>query len=196
MFISNLYCYCRFITSRTLYNYYLNWFPCLVITHIEKEWFKSCADKQVLGPFHKSFTSIVGPNGSGKSNVIDSMLFVFGYKAAKIRFKKLSVLMLIHNSSTHPNQDWCRVAIHFQEIIDRGGEEAEVVPNTQFSVARTDNKDRCSYYSLDKEAAKMLCLARLSPRMLPVSPSSQSSTVPTAARIISSRDASPGLITW
>ena len=33
---------------------------------------------QVLGPFHKSFTSIVGPNGSGKSNVIDSMLFVFG----------------------------------------------------------------------------------------------------------------------
>ena len=43
------------------------------------------AGKQVLGPFHKSFTSIVGPNGSGKSNVIDSMLFVFGYKASKIR---------------------------------------------------------------------------------------------------------------
>ena len=39
----------------------------------------------MLGPFHKSFTSIVGPNGSGKSNVIDSMLFVFGYKASKIR---------------------------------------------------------------------------------------------------------------
>ena len=40
----------------------------------------------MLGPFHKSFTSIVGPNGSGKSNVIDSMLFVFGYKASKIRY--------------------------------------------------------------------------------------------------------------
>ena len=59
--------------------------PRLVITHIENEWFKSYAGKQVLGPFHKSFTSIVGPNGSGKSNVIDSMLFVFGYKASKIR---------------------------------------------------------------------------------------------------------------
>ena len=59
--------------------------PRLVITHIENEWFKSYARKQVLGPFHKSFTSIVGPNGSGKSNVIDSMLFVFGYKASKIR---------------------------------------------------------------------------------------------------------------
>lgn len=33
----------------------------------------------------QSFTSIVGPNGSGKSNVIDSMLFVFGYRAQKIR---------------------------------------------------------------------------------------------------------------
>ena len=33
--------------------------PRLVITHIENEWFKSYAGKQVLGPFHKSFTSIV-----------------------------------------------------------------------------------------------------------------------------------------
>ena len=60
--------------------------PRLIITHIENEFFKSYAGKQVLGPFHKSFTSIVGPNGSGKSNVIDSMLFVFGYKASKIRY--------------------------------------------------------------------------------------------------------------
>ena len=36
-------------------------------------------------PGAQSFTSIVGPNGSGKSNVIDSMLFVFGYRAQKIR---------------------------------------------------------------------------------------------------------------
>ena len=54
--------------------------PRLVITHIENEWFKSYAGKQVLGPFHKSFTSIVGPNGSGKSNVIDSMLFVVCFR--------------------------------------------------------------------------------------------------------------------
>ena len=59
--------------------------PRIIITHIENEFFKSYAGKQVFGPFHKSFASIVGPNGSGKSNVIDSMLFVFGYKASKVR---------------------------------------------------------------------------------------------------------------
>ena len=58
-------------------------YPSTVITCIIP--LKKYAGKQVLGPFHKSFTSIVGPNGSGKSNVIDSMLFVFGYKASKIR---------------------------------------------------------------------------------------------------------------
>jgi len=133
--------------------------PRLIITHIENEFFKSYAGKQVLGPFHKSFTSIVGPNGSGKSNVIDSMLFVFGYKASKIRSKKLSVL--IHNSNTHPNVQSCRVAVHFQEIIDKG-DDFELVPNTQFCVARTAMKDNSSFYQLNgkrvqyKEVAKTL----------------------------------------
>ncbi|KAK8719739.1 hypothetical protein OTU49_013812, partial [Cherax quadricarinatus] len=34
--------------------------PRLIITHIENEFFKSYAGRQVLGPFHKNFTSIVG----------------------------------------------------------------------------------------------------------------------------------------
>ena len=75
--------------------------PRLVITHIENVYLKSYAGKQVLGPFHKSFTSIIGPNGSGKSNVIDSMLFVFGYRANKIRSKSVAVLIL--DSENHPN---------------------------------------------------------------------------------------------
>ena len=89
--------------------------PRLVITHIDNYNFKSYYGKQSLGPFHKSFTSIVGPNGSGKSNVIDSMLFVFGYKASKIRSKKVSVL--IHNSDTHPDVQTCTVRVHFQVRI-------------------------------------------------------------------------------
>lgn len=70
----------------------------------------------------QSFTCIVGPNGSGKSNVIDSMLFVFGFRANKIRSKKLSVL--IHNSERHQNIASCTVKVHFQRIIDTGVSKA------------------------------------------------------------------------
>lgn len=109
--------------------------PRLVITHIDNINFKSYAGKQVLGPFHKSFTSIIGPNGSGKSNVIDSMLFVFGYRAQKIRSK--SVAVLIHNSENFQNVQSCSVAVHFQMIEDIDDNEFNVVPNSQFVVSRT-----------------------------------------------------------
>ena len=121
--------------------------PRLVISHIENENFKSYAGLQVLGPFHKSFTSIVGPNGSGKSNVIDSMLFVFGYRAQKIRSKKISVL--IHDSKDHPNIRSCKVKVHFQEIIDEGEDSYRVVPNSHTVVGRTAFKDNSSYYELN-----------------------------------------------
>eukprot|EP00795_Rhopilema_esculentum_P016959 gene16959-8457_t len=119
----------------------------LVITHIVNEFFKSYAGKQVLGPFHKSFSSIVGPNGSGKSNVIDAMLFVFGYRSKRIRSKKLS--LLIHNSDQHSNVQSCTVSVHFQMIVDLPGDEFEIVPNSQFVVSRTARKDGSSDYYVD-----------------------------------------------
>src|SRR5258705_4508884 len=72
----------------------------------------------------QSFSSIVGPNGSGKSNTIDALLFVFGYRANKMRQGKLSEL--IHNSvekhgngSDDENEfNSCSVANHFREFID------------------------------------------------------------------------------
>lgn len=87
---------------------------------------KSCPKKlKILKPrtrklqfffLSQNFSSIVGPNGSGKSNVIDAMLFVFGYRSNKIRSKKLS--NLIHNSGNHRNVQSCTVSVHFQKIID------------------------------------------------------------------------------
>ncbi|CAH1781989.1 unnamed protein product [Owenia fusiformis] len=136
--------------------------PRLMITHIVNENFKSYAGIKTLGPFHKSFSAIVGPNGSGKSNVIDSMLFVFGYRANKIRSKKISVL--IHNSEHHKNITSCSVAVHFQKIIDtgEGDEDFDVVPNSKFVVKRTASKDNSSFYQLNgkrlqyKEVAVLL----------------------------------------
>lgn len=49
----------------------------------------------------QSFSSIVGPNGSGKSNTIDALLFVFGFRATKMRQGKFSEL--IHNSGSAPS---------------------------------------------------------------------------------------------
>nr|CAD7446504.1 unnamed protein product [Timema bartmani] len=109
----------------------------------------------------KCFTAIIGPNGSGKSNIIDSMLFVFGYRASKIRSKKISVL--IHNSSKYSNINSCTVKVHFQQIIDKDDEDSyDVVPNSQFVISRTAFKDSSSYYTIDnkrvqfKEVAKLL----------------------------------------
>merc|ERR1719486_1823636 len=91
--------------------------PRPIITKMVLENFKSYAGVKEIGPFHKCFSSVVGPNGSGKSNVIDAMLFVFGYRASKIRQGKLSGL--IHNSESHQNLDHCSVSVFFQMIVDK-----------------------------------------------------------------------------
>ena len=105
--------------------------PRLVIHKLVLVNFKSYAGRQEIGPFHKvgklpcrssktnylqSFSAIVGPNGSGKSNTIDALLFVFGYRASKMRQGKLSEL--IHNSAQHPHLQECSVEVHFREILD------------------------------------------------------------------------------
>ncbi|KAK4886823.1 hypothetical protein RN001_003094 [Aquatica leii] len=136
--------------------------PRLLITSIHNYFFKSYANTQVLGPFHKCFNAIVGPNGSGKSNVIDAMLFVFGYRATKIRSKKISVLL--HNSEHYPNIQSCTVTVHFALIVDKPGDEYEIVPGSEFQISRTAHKDNSSYYQLNghrvqfKEVARKLRL--------------------------------------
>ncbi|XP_053278510.1 structural maintenance of chromosomes protein 4 isoform X1 [Pleuronectes platessa] len=125
--------------------------PRLMITHLVNRNFKSYAGEQILGPFHKRFSCIIGPNGSGKSNVIDSMLFVFGYRAQKIRSKKLSVL--IHSSDKHKDVQSCTVEVHFQKITDKEGDDYEVIPNSKFYVSRTANKDNSSTYHINGKKA-------------------------------------------
>ncbi|NWI74325.1 SMC4 protein, partial [Dryoscopus gambensis] len=121
--------------------------PRLMITHIVNQNFKSYAGEQTLGPFHKRFSCIIGPNGSGKSNIIDSLLFVFGYRAQKIRSKKLSVL--IHNSDEHKDIQSCSVEVHFQKITDKEGDDYEVIPDSKFCVSRTAYRDNSSNYYIN-----------------------------------------------
>ncbi|KPI44569.1 Structural maintenance of chromosomes protein 4 [Cyphellophora attinorum] len=95
----------------------------MVIRQLVMTNFKSYAGRQTVGPFHASFSAVVGPNGSGKSNVIDSLLFVFGFRASKMRQGKISAL--IHSSANHPDLDFCEVEVHFQEIVDLPGGKHE-----------------------------------------------------------------------
>lgn len=126
--------------------------PRLVIEQLVLTNFKSYAGKQVIGPFHCSFSAVVGPNGSGKSNVIDSMLFVFGFRAAKMRQSKLKEL--IHNSEAFPDLEFCQVDIHFKKVIDHinyndpeGSVSSVDVPDSQLIVSRrATNKNQSTYY--------------------------------------------------
>ena len=117
----------------------------LVISQIEMENFKSYAGVRTVGPFHKSFSAVVGPNGSGKSNVIDALQFVFGKRAAKIRFKKLADL--IHNSSNFSNLSKAGVTVSFAYIVDGEAGQFAEVENSKFSVQRTVTRSGgCEYY--------------------------------------------------
>ncbi|KAH7095089.1 condensin subunit Cut3 [Paraphoma chrysanthemicola] len=122
-----------------------------VITWLVMTNFKSYAGRQEVGPFHASFSSVVGPNGSGKSNVIDSLLFVFGFRASKMRQGKLSAL--IHNSANFLDLDFCEVEVHFQEVKDLPNGGQEVIPDSQLVISRRAFKNNSSkYYINNKES--------------------------------------------
>lgn len=88
------------------------------------------------------------------------MLFVFGYRANKIRCKKLSVLL--HNSAKFKNITSCRVAVHFAQIIDKPDGTYDKVPNSEFYISRTAYADNSSFYTIAekhvhfREVAKLL----------------------------------------
>jgi len=120
----------------------------LIIQKIVCENFKSYGGVKEMGPFHKSFSAIVGPNGNGKSNIIDAMLFVFGYRATKIRCKKMSVL--IHKSELLPDVHSCAVTVHFVKVLDEGDEDKmDIVDNSNITVTRRVDRNNKSTYQLN-----------------------------------------------
>ncbi|XP_022233745.2 structural maintenance of chromosomes protein 4 [Drosophila obscura] len=133
--------------------------PRLIIKQIVNHNFKSYAGQVTLGPFHQSFTAIIGPNGSGKSNVIDSMMFVFGCRANRIRCKRVSTL--IHKSSRYPNLRSCSVAVHFEQVVDKGDGTCETVPGSEIVIERTAMSDNSSYYQINGRRAQVKDVVKL-----------------------------------
>ncbi|OAQ71834.1 nuclear condensin complex subunit Smc4 [Purpureocillium lilacinum] len=131
----------------------------IVLTYLILNNFKSYAGRQEVGPFHASFSSVVGPNGSGKSNVIDSLLFVFGFRASKMRQGKISAL--IHNSAQHPNLEFCEVEVHFQEVIDLPGGGHEVVPDSALVISRKAFRNNSSKYYINAKESNFTTVTTL-----------------------------------
>ena len=119
----------------------------IIIEKIVLENFKSYAGERVIGPLHYRFNSVVGPNGSGKSNLMESLLFVFGKRARKMRLKKLSEL--IHSSSRENRCKYCRVSIYFREIKEDDDDNFHYIEGGDFMISRTVFKNSSSQYSLN-----------------------------------------------
>lgn len=130
-----------------------------VITYLTLTNFKSYAGCQQVGPFHSSFSSVVGPNGSGKSNVIDSLLFVFGFRASKMRQGKIS--SLIHNSAAYPDLDHCEVEVHFQEIKDLPAGDNEFLPGSDLVISRRAFRNNSSSYYINGKTSNFTAVTTL-----------------------------------
>jgi structural maintenance of chromosome 4 len=128
---------------------------------------RSDADTVEIGPFDVSFSAIVGPNGSGKSNTIDALLFVFGWRASKMRQGKVrpfssenviplntaQLSELIHNSEGRMDLDFCSVEIHFREVIDIAPGKFRVAPGSDLIVARTAHRNNSSKYTINRKVS-------------------------------------------
>ncbi|KAG4304930.1 hypothetical protein PORY_001605 [Pneumocystis oryctolagi] len=144
----------------------------LMISHLVLTNFKSYAGRQCIGPFHPSFSSIVGPNGSGKSNVIDALLFVFGFRASQMRQSKISAL--IHKSLAHPDLEWCSVEIHFEEIQESVSSNCSDVkyitkPGSRMVISRKAFKNNTSKYMINNHESSYAEIAAFLQRLNRVS---------------------------
>ncbi|KLO17202.1 hypothetical protein SCHPADRAFT_937236 [Schizopora paradoxa] len=91
--------------------------------------FKSYAGRQIICPFHKSFSAIVGPNDAPR-------------KAE-----------LIHNSANYPDLEECSVEVHFREVIDLPGADDYEMPNSQLVIARYAYKGNSSKYTINNKTS-------------------------------------------
>lgn len=119
----------------------------VIIESIELKNFKSYGDQKIIGPLHYRFNAVVGPNGSGKSNLMESLLFVFGKRAKKMRLNKLSEL--IHNSSTRQQCTSAKVTINFREIKEDDDNHFHYIEGGDFTLSREVFRNSSSKYCLN-----------------------------------------------
>ena len=78
---------------------------------------------------------------------MESLLFVFGKRAKKMRLKKLSEL--IHTSSRERKCKYCKVSVYFREIKEEDDDTFHYIEGGDFVIARTVLKNSSSQYYLN-----------------------------------------------
>lgn len=109
----------------------------LIISKIKLNNFKSYYGEHTIGPLHYNFTAVIGANGSGKSNLLESLVFVFGARASKMRLKSLKEV--IHNSKDHPDCTRAEVTVFFEEVLEDFSTDPaswQPIPHSKFSIGR------------------------------------------------------------
>lgn len=116
----------------------------LVIDRLELTDFKTFAGDCEVKQFHPRFLIINGPNGCGKSNVIDALLFVFGWKSRDLRGD--SLLAMIHQRTDGTRCDHCKVTLHLKRVrvmhLDEAAaigvaERYDDIAGSDFSISRS-----------------------------------------------------------
>ena len=89
------------------------------------------------------------------------MLFVFGYRAKKLRTNKIS--HLIHKSEQYPHWQFWSVSVYFQEIIDYVDDESKYDPitGTQFVISRIGFKDNKSKYYRNSDEWNLVDIVKM-----------------------------------
>ncbi|KRH93013.1 Structural maintenance of chromosome protein, partial [Pseudoloma neurophilia] len=103
-----------------------------------------------------NFTTIVGPNGSGKSNLLDAILFIFGYQAKKMRQTKIQELI-------HKDCHTCSVEITF--LLSEHDQEENLNHNEEKYDHKSEDKsqekkDDCSMEKDKSKSQKFIRLKR------------------------------------
>lgn len=101
--------------------------------------FKSFRGTHEISHLDDHIVAIVGPNGSGKSNVIESILFVLGYKPRKMRHASLKDL--ITNGFSE-----CFVELVFNQFIIK----RTITSHARAETGAKENRDNQEKYNQDK----------------------------------------------
>ena len=110
--------------------------------------FKTFSGKSEITGMRSGYNAIVGANGSGKSNLIDALLFVFGYNSHMMRQdRNLSLISHISNANT----GYVEIVFHITPKTHPEEKFTYISEKTKRVMRRTIMPDGSTLFQVDNE---------------------------------------------